>query len=108
MAESAVTSPCDAPDQPGNDIVFTGGFPTTSKRGKLVPVSLVSPDELPNDEYPMILSTGRQLEHWHTGSMTRRTRVLDQLEPEAVATISPDSTSSTSALVLCVPLSIPM
>jgi formate dehydrogenase major subunit len=91
MAESSVTYPCDAPDKPGNDIVFNGGFPTTSTRGKLVPASLVSPDELPDDEYPMILTTGRQLEHWHTGSMTRRTRILDQLEPEAVATISPQA-----------------
>jgi formate dehydrogenase major subunit len=91
MRESSVTYPCDAPDKPGNDIVFNGGFPTSSARGKLVPASLVSPDELPDDEYPMILTTGRQLEHWHTGSMTRRTRILDQLEPEAVAAISPQA-----------------
>jgi len=88
-AESAVTYPCDAPDKPGNDIVFTNGFPTASKKGKLVPASLISPDELPDDEYPMVLTTGRQLEHWHTGSMTRRSAVLDQLEPEAIAAISP-------------------
>ena len=40
---------------------------------------------------PMILSTGRQLEHWHTGSMARRTRVLDQIEPEAIVSISPQA-----------------
>ena len=91
MAESAVTYPCEAPDLPGNDIVFKNGFPTVNKRGKLVPANLVPPDELPNEDYPMILTTGRQLEHWHTGSMTRRTRVLDQLEPEAVAAISPQA-----------------
>ncbi len=90
-AESAVTYPCDAPDKPGNDIVFQNGFPTANQRGKLIAVNLVSPDELPDDEYPMILSTGRQLEHWHTGSMTRRTKVLDQIEPEAIASISPQA-----------------
>ena len=90
-AESAVTYPCDAADKPGNDIVFETGFPTANKRGKLVAVNLVAPDELPDDEYPMILSTGRQLEHWHTGSMTRRTKVLDQIEPEAIASISPQA-----------------
>ncbi|WP_424946430.1 formate dehydrogenase subunit alpha [Candidatus Spongiihabitans sp.] len=90
-AESAVTYPCDAADKPGNDIVFENGFPTANQRGKLIAVNLVSPDELPDDEYPMILSTGRQLEHWHTGSMTRRTKVLDQIEPEAIATISPQA-----------------
>ncbi len=87
--ESAVTYPCDAIDQPGNDIVFTDGFPTASKKAKLVPAKLISPDEVPDDEYPLILTTGRQLEHWHTGSMTRRSDVLDQIEPEAVAAISP-------------------
>ena len=49
------------------------------------------PDERPNDEYPFVLITGRMLEHWHTGSMTRRSNVLDALEPEAVATINPIS-----------------
>ena len=87
--ESAVTYPCEAPDRPGNDIVFSDGFPTASKKGKLVPASLIPPDEMPDEQYPMILTTGRQLEHWHTGSMTRRTDVLDQIEPEAVASLSP-------------------
>ena len=88
VRESAVTYPCDGPDVPGNDIVFDDGFPTDSRRGKLVPAKLISPDELPDDEYPMILTTGRQLEHWHTGAMTRRASILDQIEPEAVATLS--------------------
>jgi len=91
QAESAVTYPCDAPDQPGNDIVFSNGFPTASKRGKLVPANLISPDETPDEDYPMILTTGRQLEHWHTGSMTRRADILDQIEPEAVASLSPNA-----------------
>ncbi len=89
--ESAVTYPCDAPDVPGNDIVFGEGFPTPTGKGRLVPAGLVDPDELPDDEYPMILTTGRQLEHWHTGAMTRRARVLDEIEPQAVATLSPSA-----------------
>jgi formate dehydrogenase major subunit len=87
--ESSVTYPCDAPDKPGNDIVFGDGFPTKSGRGKLVPVQLVPPGEEPDEQYPMVLTTGRQLEHWHTGAMTRRASVLDELEPEAVASLAP-------------------
>ena len=86
--ESGVTYPCSAPDQPGDDIVFGEGFPTATGRGRLVPASIIAPDEKPDDEYPMVLTTGRQLEHWHTGSMTRRSGVLDQIEPEAVASLS--------------------
>ncbi|WOJ89627.1 formate dehydrogenase subunit alpha [Methylocapsa polymorpha] len=87
--EGAVTYPVDSADAPGNEIIFTTGFPTESGRGRIVPANVVPPDELPDDEYPMVLSTGRLLEHWHTGSMTRRANVLDTLEPEAVAFLSP-------------------
>ena len=85
VREGAVTYPVDDPQKPGNEIIVTTGFPTDSGRGKIVPARVVAPDELPDDEYPMVLSTGRVLEHWHTGSMTRRSQVLDQIEPEAVA-----------------------
>ncbi len=83
--ESAVTYPCDDPGQPGNEIVFGDGFPTETGNAKMVAASIVPPDELPDDDYPMVLTTGRQLEHWHTGAITRRSTVLDTLEPEAVA-----------------------
>src|SRR5258707_17485 len=83
VREGAVTYPVDDPHKPGNEIIFTSGFPTESGRGKIVPARVVPPDELPDDEYPMVLSTGRVLEHWHTGSMTRRASVLDQIQPEA-------------------------
>ena len=89
VREGAVTYPVDGPDKPGNEIIFTTGFPTESGRGKIVPAKVIPPDEIPDDEYPMVLSTGRVLEHWHTGSMTRRALVLDQIEPEAVAFMSP-------------------
>ena len=87
--EGAVTYPVDGPNVPGNEIIFTTGYPTETGRGRIVPASVVAPDEVPDDEYPMVLSTGRLLEHWHTGSMTRRANVLDNLEPEAVAHLSP-------------------
>jgi formate dehydrogenase major subunit len=87
--EDAVTYPCDAPDVPGNEIIFGDGFPTQTGRGRIVPTELTPPDELPDDEYPMVLTTGRMLEHWHTGAMTRRADALNALEPEAVACLSP-------------------
>src|SRR6476660_1702636 len=89
VREGAVTYPVDDPQKPGNEIIFTTGFPTESGRGKIVPANVSPPDELPDSEYPMVLSTGRVLAHWHTGSMTRRSSVLDQIEPEAVAFMSP-------------------
>jgi formate dehydrogenase major subunit len=88
-AEHSVTYPCGAPDQPGQDIVFGDRFPTASGRGKLVPADIVTPAETPDGEFPMVLTTGRQLEHWHTGAMTRRAAVLDEIEPEAIACLSP-------------------
>jgi len=87
--ESCVTYPCDGEELPGNDVIFGDGFPTASKRGKFVPAGIIAPDEMPDADYPMVLSTGRQLEHWHTGAMTRRSETLDHLEPEAVASLAP-------------------
>jgi formate dehydrogenase major subunit len=88
-AEDSVTYPCRSPQQPGEDVVFADGFPTPGGRGKLVPAAIVPPDELPDTAFPMVLTTGRQLEHWHTGAMSRRAAVLDALEPQAVASLSP-------------------
>ncbi len=87
--EDSVTYPCEAPDKPGSEVLFASGFPTESGRGRIVPTQLVDPDEMPDDAFPMVLTTGRMLEHWHTGAMTRRATVLDDLEPEAVACLSP-------------------
>ncbi len=87
--EDAVTCPCEVEDQPGQEIMFAAGFPTPSGRGKFVPADVLPPDELPDDDYPMVLTTGRMLEHWHTGAISRRATVLDNLEPEAVATLHP-------------------
>ena len=88
-AESAVTYPCEQEGDPGDDVIFTEQFPRDGGRALLVPASFRNADELPDQDYPLVLITGRQLEHWHTGAMTRRARVLDAIEPEAVATLHP-------------------
>ena len=86
--EHHVTYPTDGPDIPGRDVVFDKGFPRPGGFAKLVATKFTPPDEVPDAEYPFILSTGRQLEHWHTGAMTRRATVLDALEPSAIAQLS--------------------
>ena len=87
--ENSVTYPCPAEDAPGQDVVFSDAFPRAGGLAKFAPTRPLPPDEPVDDEYPTVLTTGRQLEHWHTGSMTRRAQVLDALEPEAVASLSP-------------------
>ena len=87
--ENSVTYPCPAEDAPGQDVVFSDAFPRAGGLAKFAPTRPLPPDEPVDDDYPTVLTTGRQLEHWHTGSMTRRAQVLDALEPEAVASLSP-------------------
>jgi formate dehydrogenase major subunit len=86
--EDHVTYPVDGPDVPGRDVVFDKGFPRPNGMAKLVAAKLQPPNEVPDHDYPFILTTGRQLEHWHTGSMTRRATVLDAIEPGATAAVS--------------------
>ena len=87
--QSSVTYPCVKEGDPGDPVVFIDNFPTASGRGKFVPADLISAAERPDADYPTVLITGRQLEHWHTGSMTRRASNLDYLEPEPVASVHP-------------------
>jgi formate dehydrogenase major subunit len=89
--DNAVTYPSLSPTDPGQPIVFGNGFPRQDGRAKFTPASVIAPDDTPDDEYPMILTTGRQLEHWHTGSMTRRATVLDAVEPEANCSLHPST-----------------
>jgi len=86
--EESVTYPCESEEQPGKDIIFIDGYPTENNKGKIVPAQLISPAEIPDEKYPMILTTGRLLEHWHTGAMTRNSEVLDNLEPTAVISMN--------------------
>jgi formate dehydrogenase major subunit len=87
--EHAVTYPCTHEGDPGDPVVFTEDFPREGGRGRFVPADIIPANERPDAAYPMVLITGRQLEHWHTGSMTRRTSALDALEPDPVASIHP-------------------
>jgi len=89
--EGAVTYPCPSEDDPGHPVIFVDDFPTASGRGRFVPADIVPADERPDTDYPLVLITGRQLEHWHTGSMTRRSAVLDALEPDPVAWVHPQT-----------------
>lgn len=86
----SVTYPCSDADDPGQPVLFRETFPTASGRGKFVPAPFTQADELPDAEYPHVLITGRQLEHWHTGAMTRRASVLNAIEPLPVALLHPD------------------
>ena len=87
--EHAVTYPCLKEGDPGQSVVFVENFPRESGRGRFVPADIIPANERPDAQYPMVLITGRQLEHWHTGSMTRRTAVLDAIEPDPVALVHP-------------------
>ena len=85
--ESSVTYPCLHEDGPGEPTVFKQHFDTDDGRVHLVPADIIPANERPDADYPFVLITGRQLEHWHTGSMTRRATILDAIEPEATASM---------------------
>ena len=89
--EGAVTYPCTDESSAGREVIFGEGFPTESGRGRMTPAEVLPPDETPDEEYPIVLTTGRLLEHWHTGSMTRRSSVLDALEPEPEVHMAPET-----------------
>jgi formate dehydrogenase major subunit len=87
--EHSVTYPCLKEGDPGQSVVFTDSFPRETGRARFVPADIIPANERPDTDYPMVLITGRQLEHWHTGSMTRRATVLDAIEPDPVAMVHP-------------------
>jgi len=87
--DSSVTYPCENEGDPGQPVMFVNQFPTPTGRAKFVPADLISAAERPDAEYPLVLITGRQLEHWHTGAISRRAAVLDHIEPEPVASLHP-------------------
>jgi formate dehydrogenase major subunit len=86
--EGAVTYPCEHEGDPGDRVVFTDDFPTASGRAKLVAANIIPAAEQPDSEFPFVLITGRQLEHWHTGSMTRRSQALDEIEAFPMASLN--------------------
>ncbi|MBL8485182.1 MAG: formate dehydrogenase subunit alpha, partial [Rhodocyclaceae bacterium] len=88
--ESAVGYPCPDESAPPQAVLFEHSFPTTDGRARFVPAHFARADELPDADYPLVLITGRTLEHWHTGAMTRRAAVLDALQPQAYAAFHPE------------------
>lgn len=88
IAKTGLQWPCPTRDHPGTQYLFKGSFP----RGKaaFTPVDFRPPNELPDEEYPFVLSTGRHLFHYHTGSMTRRVASIEQVSPSAYVEINPD------------------
>jgi formate dehydrogenase alpha subunit len=81
--------PVLSPDSHGTAYLFNDAFPTADGRALFVPVEYVAPEELPDDDYPFVMNTGRQMYHWHTGTMSRRSTGLDSREPTPVVEINP-------------------
>ena len=88
--DHSVTYPCTEEGAASEPILFQSGFPTENGKARFVPAEYTHAAELPGEEYNYILITGRQLEHWHTGSMTRNASVLNAIEPEPVVSVHPD------------------
>ena len=89
--EGSVVYPCEHDDDPGEAVVFTNRFPTEDGRARFVPAPLLFAAERPDSEYPFVLITGRELEHWHTGSMTRRAQALDAISPQPTMSMHPEA-----------------
>jgi formate dehydrogenase major subunit len=87
--EGSITYPCLQEGDPGEPVIFKDGFPTEDGRARFVPVDYTTAAELPDRDYPYIFITGRLLEHWHTGSMTRHASVLDAIEPSPTISMHP-------------------
>src|SRR5512143_2233537 len=81
--------PVDDADHPGTPFLFADRFPTADGRATLFPVRYLPPSELPDEDYPFVMGTGRQMYHWHTGTMTRRAKGLDAREPVPTVEIHP-------------------
>lgn len=89
-AEDSLTYPLENEGDAGDPIIFIDDFPTATGRGKFVAADYIHADEMPDKKYPLIFITGRQLEHWHTGSMTRHSSILDAIEPDPVVNLHPE------------------
>jgi formate dehydrogenase major subunit len=89
IREGAVVTPALHEDEPGQSVVFIDHFPTTDGRATLVPTTYRPGVEHMDGEYPFVLTTGRVLEHWHTGAMTRHASMLDAIAPEALVSLHP-------------------
>ncbi len=87
IEQEGIQWPCPDKDHPGTPVLHVGKF--TRGKGMFIPEEYVGPGELPDEEYPFILTTGRELPQYNFGSMTRKTRAIEELCPEAFAEINP-------------------
>jgi formate dehydrogenase alpha subunit len=83
--------PCPSEDHPGTCILHTNTF--VRGKGRFIPLKYTPPAEMPDSDYPLVLSTGRSLYHFHTGTMTRKVTGLNTIEPESVVEINPNDAS---------------
>ncbi|MBA3624542.1 MAG: formate dehydrogenase subunit alpha, partial [Methylibium sp.] len=97
VREDAVVTPAQREDEPGQSVVFIENFPTTDGRATVVPTAFRPGAEQVDAEYPFVLTTGRVLEHWHTGAMTRHASMLDAIAPEALVSLHPDDAQALGA-----------
>ncbi|MCP2242685.1 molybdopterin oxidoreductase family protein [Lentzea aerocolonigenes] len=88
-AEQGVFWPCPAQDHPGTPRLFTERFATPDGRARFHPVEHREPEELPDDEFPYRLTTGRSIQHYQSGAQTRRVRALVAIEPDAYVELHP-------------------
>lgn len=86
--------PCPSPNHPGTPILHTEHFPTSSGKGQFVPLEYKPPAEIPNEEYPLILTTERSLYHYHTGTMTRRVEGLNVLRDRELVEMNPEDAAA--------------
>jgi formate dehydrogenase alpha subunit len=87
LGRAGLQWPCPAPDHPGTPILHVDGFPRG--RARFTPVAYRPAAEVPDADYPLVLTTGRVLEHYHSGTMTRRVAALDWLVPGASVEVHP-------------------
>ena len=83
--------PCPTDDHPGTPILHTNIF--VRGKGRFLPLKYTPPGEMPDEDYPLILTTGRSLYHFHTGTMTRKVTGLNVIEPEGAVEINPEDAS---------------
>lgn len=87
LEEGGVQWPCPTVDHPGTPILHVGTF--MRGLGRFSPVDHRDPAELPDEDFPLVLTTGRVVSHYHTGTMTRRSWGLSGVHPEESLEINP-------------------
>jgi predicted molibdopterin-dependent oxidoreductase YjgC len=93
LEDGGLTWPCPAPDHPGTPILHTERFATPDGKARFMPLEYRPPAELPDDEYPLLLTTDRSLFHYHTGTMIRRVEGLEKLNGRELLEIHPQDAS---------------